>query len=147
MEVSNSHIEDNISEDPDIFAVQGTEPQYGKERIRIEFVNQPASITAVKIGNLPTLEDVRKNISDCPDFSTIFSYLKTKMLPQDDDLARKIMLEAENYVIQDDLLYHLFTPRAKKIERAFAIVKQLCIPTGYREVVAMSLHDNNAHRL
>jgi len=84
-------------------------------------------------------------LPDCIDFAQIFNYLKHATLPKDDEAARLVMLESPNYVLQDDVLYHLFTPRAKKIERAFVVVRQLCIPCGLRESIASSLHDNNAH--
>jgi len=82
---------------------------------------------------------------DCSDFAPIFNYLKHAALPKDDEAARSVILESQNFLLQDDVLYHLCTPRAKKIERAFAIFHQLCIPCGLRESIALSLHDNNAH--
>ena len=43
------------------------------------------------------------------------------------------------------MLYHLYTPRTKRVERANAIVKQVCVPTQFRERVAEELHSNNMH--
>ena len=39
----------------------------------------------------------------------------------------------------------MFTPRTKRLDRAYAVVKQLCVPTKLRPDVAMALHDSNAH--
>ena len=43
-----------------------------------------------------------------PDFIRIFDYLEQGILPVDDKAARKIVFEAEHFVINDGILYHIF---------------------------------------
>jgi len=49
------------------------------------------------------------------------------------------------HILQDDLLYHLYSPRRKKLERAFSIIRQLCITREFQRELAIQLHDNNSH--
>jgi hypothetical protein len=67
-----------------------------------------------------------------------------ELLP-DDQAARRIVVEAADYVVLDEQLYHLYTPRTKNLRRATAVVKQLCVSTALRAQVAKKLHDNNCH--
>ena len=48
-------------------------------------------------------------------------------------------------MLDNDVLYHLYTPRTRRLHRAYAVVKQLCIPTGYREQIAQEVHDKISH--
>ena len=99
-------------------------------------------ITAVSCpASLPTMDELKTELQKCADFVDIYRYLKTKELSADDSAARTVVLEANDYILQDDVLYHLFTPRTKRLDRAYAVVKQLCVPTKLRPDVAMALHD------
>jgi transposase InsO family protein len=104
-----------------------------------------AAITDSPLAKLPTLEDFRKTIKTCPDFAPFYSYLSDGTLPSDDQQARRIVLEAQHFVLDNGILYHLYTPRTKRLDRAYAIVKQLCVPTQFRPEIAYGLHDRNAH--
>jgi hypothetical protein len=84
-------------------------------------------------------------LDQCPDLAPMWRYLNAGSLPADDTAARRVTIEAADYVIQDNKLYHLYSPRTKNIQRASAVVRQLCIPTGLRPAIAKELHDRNAH--
>jgi hypothetical protein len=71
--------------------------------------------------------------------------LRDGTLPHDVKQARRIVAESQDFVIENQALYHLFTPRTKRLHRAYAVIKQLCIPTQYRRHIATELHDNVAH--
>jgi hypothetical protein len=75
----------------------------------------------------------------------IFCYLSKGELPLDEKQARRIVYEAENFILEENMLYHLHTPRTKKLGRVYPVVKQLCVPMGFREQVACCLHDRNCH--
>jgi hypothetical protein len=60
----------------------------------------------------PTAEDIKTALSDCPDFAPMYNYLRTKDLLDDEKTARRITYEAENFVIENDLLF-FYTLRAR----------------------------------
>jgi hypothetical protein len=61
----------------------------------------------------PTFADIVTAQADCPDFTPIIAYLKDGTLPQDVKQARRIVAESQDFVIENQALYHLFTPRKK----------------------------------
>ena len=80
-----------------------------------------------------------------PDFIPIFDYLEQGILPDDDKAARKLVFEAEHFVIKDGILYHIFHPRTKRLHEVKPIIQQLCVPNVLREELLKAYHDNNAH--
>ena len=59
---------------------------------------------------IPSLDDIRIAYETCPELGPIVTYLKNGELPENDQLARRITLTAEDYVLEDDVLYHSFAP-------------------------------------
>ena len=55
------------------------------------------------------------------------------------------IFEAEQFVIDDRILYHIFPPRTKGLDQISPVVKQLCIPRSLREQLMISYHDDNCH--
>jgi hypothetical protein len=51
--------------------------------------------------------DYRTELEQCPDLAPMWRYLSTGSLPADNTAARRVTLEAADYVIQDNKLYHL----------------------------------------
>jgi len=41
-------------------------------------------------------------------------------------------LESENFVIENAILYHVFSPRTKRLDKMTPIVRQLCVPRSRR---------------
>jgi len=74
------------------------------------------------ITNVTEALDIRTLQRQCPDFTPIFHYMETGQLPADDSLARKIILQSEQYVIDDRILYHLFSPRTSRLEQFLPMV-------------------------
>jgi transposase InsO family protein len=93
----------------------------------------------------PTFADIIAAQAECPDFASIIAYLKDGTLPQDVKQARRIVAESQDFVIENRALYHLFTPRTKRLHRAYAVIKQICIATQHRRCIATELHDHVAH--
>ena len=104
-----------------------------------------AGVNSIVTSPQPFLDDFRKTIPDCPDFRQIFHYLESGQLPQDEKAARRIILEASDYFLDDGILYHCYTPRTKHVQRAHAVIRQLCVPRQYRAHIAAGLHDGAAH--
>ena len=120
------------------------------KRTRVDFVydnivndNVLASLSTLQ--SLPTVDDVRSQLPSCPDFKDLLHFMQTGMLPHDDMKARRITYESSDYVLENGVLYHLFSPRTKKLERAYSVIKQLCVPTALRPAIAKALHDDLGH--
>jgi hypothetical protein len=93
----------------------------------------------------PTFADIFTAQADCPDFTPVIVYLKDGTLPPIRRQTNKHVALSQDFVIENQALYHLFTPRTKRLHRAYAVIKQLCIPTQYPRHIAIELHDNVAH--
>src|SRR5271157_3273925 len=119
------------------------------DRVNIEFDNgddETGYVTLIgAIGQLPMLDDVREGQRHCPDFAPLLDYLQHGTLPRTDDAARKVIAQSPDFEVENGILYHIYTPRTRSVNRARAIIKQLCVPTALREAIAVGLHDNNCH--
>ena len=91
------------------------------------------------------LVDLAAQQKQCIDFKSIIDYLTDGSLPDDDKVARKTIMQAEQYVIDDGLLYHLYSPRVKNMNKARPVIKQLAIPRTMRNDIMVGYHDNNGH--
>ena len=120
-------------------------------RMWINFTNAETSTVASNDmvrtpPTLPQFTEVAEAQKTSRLFENIYKYLEDGNLPEDEDLARRTVVEANNeYVLDNGALYHLYTPRAKHIGRAHPVVKQLAIPEKYHPDIARCLHDENAH--
>ena len=94
-----------------------------------------------------TPPDLRKMQSECIDCQEMMNYLKTGELPADETAARRIVMESENFVIDsgDDLLKHIYTPRAKNMANIMGAIKQIVIPQPLREELLKGYHDGWGH--
>ena len=61
-------------------------------------------------------------------------------LPDDDKLARQVTIESNDYIVDNDILYHLYYPRGKG-HRVDRMVKQLVIPLSLRNDILLAYHD------
>ena len=124
----------------------------GAERTYIEFSdkNEPsvpiATVTGTELFVIDTddpkyTEELRR----CPDLGPLWTYLAIGVLPEDKVASRKIVAEAPDYLVSGNRMYHLYSPRTRGLHRATAVIRQLCVPTALRPLVATELHDNNAH--
>jgi hypothetical protein len=79
-----------------------------------------------------------------PDIMKIIDYIENQNLPvnlSENDTSRFIA-ESHDYVVDDDqLLYHLYTPRGKGL-RADRLVKQLVVPKSLKHDILLSYHDS-----
>ena len=79
------------------------------------------------------------------EFQGIYNYLKFGTLTGNEEEDRKILLLAENYFLQDDLLYKLSLPRKKKEQRVRDTYQQLCLPQAFRTDLITQYHNMLAH--
>ena len=71
------------------------------------------------------------------DLSAYIQFLQNDSLPGDDDLAREILLTADQYELVDGVLYRLWKPVANKSE----IILQLVIPRKLVAGILEGMHD------
>jgi hypothetical protein len=94
---------------------------------------------------LPDTNDFLAALPTCADFGPMYNYLLAGTLPTDEKHARRLIYESDNYILEDGLLWFLYTPRTRKLDRAYTFVKRLCVPRNFRAHIAIGLHDNNLH--
>ena len=75
--------------------------------------------------------------------SPLIKYLDEGILPNDNKLARTLLLLSANYNYTDDLLYHQQASRARNMNQ---LQIQLVIPDNLRAVILKEFHDNFGHR-
>uniref|UniRef100_A0A7M5XFT0 Reverse transcriptase n=1 Tax=Clytia hemisphaerica TaxID=252671 RepID=A0A7M5XFT0_9CNID len=68
-------------------------------------------------------------------------YLADKVLPEDSKEKKEILRDIDNYLIDDGVLYHVFSPRIATTEGTW---KQLVIPKKYRAQILQLNHDEPA---
>ena len=95
--------------------------------------------------SFPTSE-MRQQQQDCPEFKMIYAYLHRDVLPIQSKLARKIILQSDQFLIHPNgLLYHIFQPRTKHLPNNQRCILQLALPHKYRLDVLLSLHNELVH--
>ena len=84
--------------------------------------------------------DIKTMQQNYPDLQIIIDYLLFRKLPDDDKLARQVTIESNDYIVDNDILYHLYYPRGKG-HRVDRMVKQLVIPLSLRNDILLAYHD------
>ena len=101
---------------------------------------QPSSATpTVNTLSTQTLTEAQKT---CPDYKAIYSYLADSELPSITSLAKRVLAEADQYIIDNGILFHLYTPCTRGVPKAQRIIRQLAVPTEWRQDVLLSYHDS-----
>jgi hypothetical protein len=77
----------------------------------------------------------------CPDLRPILDYLENGSLPLDQKAATKLAAESQQYVVNDNILYHFLPIRTKTVPRPLRYQKQLAVPTPLRQDIINSYHD------
>jgi hypothetical protein len=78
-------------------------------------------------------------------FAEIIDYLQDDILPSDKQRAKRILIQAENYTIENDLLVHLRFNRHKRLKEVEPVVQQVCVPQDMREALVDSYHAQLLH--
>jgi hypothetical protein len=131
---------------------ESTPEQISRHLLEFDFTDnsyeQPiivAPVDEVARNATPTFVDIINAQPNCQDFADIFTYLKDGTLSADPKIARRTVAEAQDFILENNALYHLFTQRTRRLHRAYAVIKQLCIPKQFRKYIATELHDKAAH--
>ena len=96
--------------------------------------------------SLPTVEsESNQSLSqlqwECKELSPYLQYLVHGTLPKDDNKARKLVFESENYIVVDDILYHYTSVRSRGVPKPMHLIRQLASPSQLREDVLLCYHD------
>ena len=83
-------------------------------------------------------ENIRKEQMRDPESKVIIKYLTLGVLPDSDTDARSILLRQEDYIMIDDLLFHIFTPTGSKPSAQ----AQLVIPQNLKVHFLRLHHDS-----
>ena len=74
----------------------------------------------------------------------MYNFFKERTLSDDPKRAHAIPHEANQYVLMNDVLYHLFTKHLRKKIKETDIIQQLAVPTSLRNDILLSYHDSLA---
>ena len=112
--------------------------------VTFEYQNTPIICNTEREADVPDIATLQRQ---CDDFKHIISYLESNIVPEDKDLANLVTVVAENqYVLDDNVLYHIYTPRTKKVKEQNVdnLILQVALPDSEREAVLASYHDCKA---
>ncbi|KAL4241042.1 hypothetical protein ACF0H5_001820 [Mactra antiquata] len=87
--------------------------------------------------------DLSKHQWECDDFKPILEFFVNDKLPETGD--KKIRLLSEQYILKNNILYHIYEPKNKKKKREVAPCLQVAVPKTLRSDVIISYHDGHAH--
>jgi len=97
------------------------------------------------LDNMLSSYDVQQLQKSCPDCQVFLEYFRSGALPPDDAGACKIVYQAEKFVLEDGLLYHLDLPRNQKKFAGAPVSQQLMVPQRPKKLLLRSYHKNLAH--
>lgn len=97
--------------------------------------------------NLPQLQQQLQQ--QCPDLQHIYKYLKGDLLPEDLKLRDVTVVESKHFLLEDDILYHWYQRRVKKLlevdlEEEIKFIKQIALPRKLQNDALHAYHDSLA---
>ena len=63
-------------------------------------------------------------------------------LPADDKVARRIVIESDQYGMRNDTLYHIFPPRTKGVLKMEKLINQVVVPVNLRRQILSEYHES-----
>lgn len=142
--------------DFDISYVKGTENSHAdalSRNIPISSEEETAGIevAASEFISLPSDGEWAVAQKEDPDYYPFIRWIKDGELPDDDDLARKVIRESDSYVIDDQgilcRINELKTQAKKDIPELFVKARR-CVPDKFKKLICNLYHDapfNGAH--
>ena len=87
-------------------------------------------------------ESLVKARSNCNKIGPLYKYIQSGILPKNDSDARKLVIESEQYGMQNNLLFHIYEPRTKGMPKTDKQIHQLVVPVNHRHQVLSQYHDS-----
>ena len=111
--------------------------------VSLDRVDSTATQQIVNVGEPINIQTQQ----DCSYFADIIKYLQSNELPTDRTQARRIVIQSENFVIDDNVLIHLGINRHKRwrLKDIDPIIRQVCVPVSQRMTLLESFHAQLAH--
>ena len=69
----------------------------------------------------------------------MYNYVLNSELPADDKVARRIVIESDQYGMRNDTLYHISPPRVLKMDK---LINQVVVPVNLRRQILPEYHDS-----
>ena len=151
---SNEAVETNISATATEISQskESDDTSQSKKYIQVNFsYGSIPEVVSTDIADENTIQktDIGKSIpelqKECQNFKHIYEYLSSKTLPEDEKLARTVVVESSQYALLDDYLYYFYQPRAKGLPSTQRLVRKLALPGPCQPDVLRSFHDSHAH--
>ena len=90
-------------------------------------------IQAFKTDYIQTLQHKNERLAD------LIAYLKSDPLPSNHTIARSLLLTVNDYFLDDNILYHLWTPTGRKKKGPFV---QLVVPKRLQLQIMQAAHND-----
>jgi hypothetical protein len=92
-----------------------------------------------------SMDDLPQRQRDCEDLGRLIRYLESGELPPDDKLARQTVFEANEFVMDDNTLYHHSPQKDKALREDQPFIKRIAVPKTLRNEVLQAYHDGCNH--
>ena len=133
---NNNDVDDQISN------IQDKDNQVNHQTRRYESLQLAATQHVPTQAQACCSEVLEKEIKLDPILQSIINYIENNTLPEDEKLARQIVLQADNFTYIHNLLYHIQKQRKQTSNTANL---QLCIPLNLRQPILVAHHDGLSH--
>jgi hypothetical protein len=91
------------------------------------------------------MQQIQEELPLSADFADLYFYLLDGSMPDDDKKARTVILQAPEFTLENGTLWHLYTLRTRKLDRAYSVIKRICLPEKFHNQVAHTLHHSSCH--
>ena len=144
-ETINACQADNISTENQNKPKTGKVVDSGKRyQTEVELEYENSSVTVSSVDELEQLAppDIATLQRQCSDFNSIIKFLETRQMPDDENQQKQCVRAEDQYVLDDNVLYHLYQPRSKgKLDKTNKYLLQLAVPTVKRKDILYHYHD------
>ena len=86
--------------------------------------------------------DIGKLQANCPDLGPLYHYVKDGKIPNDKKVAKRVKFISDQFGMQNNVLYHIYTPRSKQVPVEEKVIHQLVIPESLRVHLMRESHDS-----
>jgi len=102
--------------------------------------------TLLHITSRYSCDEWRHKQQTCEQVKHMYAFKRDGILPEDDKLAKAIVLDADNYILaQDSLLYHLKRVSKRHRSRLHQFHRQLVVPECWRDDIMRGFHEEQSH--